>query len=98
MTADLATELAQLAADMQQRAVALVDRATRNVPDGHITHDDLSHLTFAADLLADAARRIGRDGMYRLLDEEPVTADLDTADPDSALVDQLLAELVQAGA
>ncbi len=96
MSADLTTELVAFAADVQTRGAELTARIRAACPDGHITHDDLSHLTFAADLLADAARRIGRDGMYRPLDEEPVTADLDTADPDSALVDQLLAEYATA--
>ncbi len=99
MSTNLTADLAQFAADVQARAAALVDRATRNVPAGHITHDDLRHLTCAADLTADAARRIGRDGMYRPLDEEPVTAYLDTADPeDTARIDQLLAEYATAGA
>jgi hypothetical protein len=96
MSPDLTAELAQFAADVQARAANLTDRINTCVPDGHITHAYVSNLAFAADLVADTARRIGRDGMYRRLNDEPVTADLDTADPDSARVDELLAEYANA--
>jgi hypothetical protein len=94
---DLTADIAAFAADVQARAAALTAQANTNVPEWHITHAYLDNLLFAADLLADAARRIGRDGLYRRLDESETT-DLDTADSDSLRVDQLLAELATAGA
>ncbi len=88
-TAALAADLAQFAADTRQRAEHLAARIWANSPDGHLPNAYISYLTLTGDMLTDAARHIGRDGRY-------VTADLDTADPYSALVDQLLAEYATA--
>ncbi len=97
MTHPLTAEIAALAADVQQRAADLADRAAAAVPAGHISNEYLRYLDLAADLLRIARDEITADGLYLRLDDG--TTDLDTADPDSVRVDELLAaELVKAGA
>ncbi len=96
MSTDLATELAQFAADMQQRAAALAGRIRAACPDRHLTNEYVGYLALAGNLLAIAVDETVRDGLHIRLTPEPT--DLDTADPDSALIDQLLAEYATAGA
>lgn len=90
MSTDLTAEIAAFAGDVQTRAAALADRIWANTSDGHLPNAYTGYLTLVGDMLADAARQITRAGLY-----EPT--DLDPADPDSAHVDQLLAEHATAG-
>jgi hypothetical protein len=87
VTADLTAEIAALAADVQARAAALTTRIHAAAPADTVVNDYVDYLTLAADLIADTARQVGRQGLYLTAE----TTDLDTADPDSVRVDELLA-------
>ncbi len=89
MTADLATELASFAADVQTRGADLADRIRQTCPDGHVVNEFVGYLTLAAVELGIAADAVHTDGLHI----DPGPADLDTADP---TIDMLLADLATA--
>jgi hypothetical protein len=91
MSTDLTAALAEFATDVQKRAAALTDQIRQATPDGTLPNAYIGYLNLAADMIADTARQVGRDGLYFT----PEPADLDTADPD---VDELLRQLTSAGA